>query len=209
MKYLFATTNKAKIRRYATKLIENGIEILTLDELNITSDVDETGNNPMENAIIKATAYNKLSNVPTIAMDDGLYLDNVPNEIQPGTHIRRINGKRLNDGEIIEYYTSLVNNYGTDGELRGYFKKGIAIANGDDIYTFEYKTDRIFTNQQSKIIDDGYPLASIQIVQPFGKFKSELTEEEENIVMSTEQKDILRFIFDTVDAIEGKNAYLP
>ena len=209
MKYLFAKKNKAKIRRYATKLIENGIEILTLDELNITSDVDETGNNPMENAIIKATAYNKLSNVPTIAMDDGLYLDNVPNEIQPGTHIRRINGKRLNDGEIIEYYTSLVNNYGTDGELRGYFKKGIAIANGDDIYTFEYKTDRIFTNQQSKIIDDGYPLASIQIVQPFGKFKSELTEEEENIVMSTEQKDILRFIFDTVDAIEGKNAYLP
>ena len=29
-------------------------------------------------------------------------------------------------------------------------------------------TDRKFTNQQSKILDEGYPFAFIQIVQPFG-----------------------------------------
>ena len=202
MKYLFATTNKAKIRRYGTRLIENGIEILTLDDLNIDVDINENGNNPIENAIIKATAYNKMSNMVTIAMDDGLFLYNVPDEVQPGTHVRRVNGKRLDDKEMIEHYISLVNKYGTNGELLGYFTKGVAIVNGDDIYKFEHKSDRKFTNKQSKIIDEGYPLASIQIVQPFGKFKSELTKEEESLVMNIEQKNILSFILDTINTIE-------
>ena len=208
MKYLFATTNKAKIRRYGKRLIENGIEILTLNDLNMNIiDIDENGKSPIENAIIKATIYYKKSNIPTIAMDDGLYLYNVPNKIQPGTHVRRVNGKRLNDEEMIEHYIDLVNKYGTNGKLLGYFQKGVAIVNGDDVYTFEHKSDREFINKQSQIIDEGYPLASIQIVQPFGKFKSELTYEEEIIAMSIEQKNIVSFILDTINTIEEKPNY--
>ena len=52
MKYLFATTNKAKIKYYANRLQENGIDIVTLEDLNITIDVEETGNDPVENALI-------------------------------------------------------------------------------------------------------------------------------------------------------------
>ena len=54
MKYLFATTNKAKIRYYVTKLRERGIEVITLEDLNMACDVDETGKDPVENAVIKA-----------------------------------------------------------------------------------------------------------------------------------------------------------
>lgn len=115
MKYLLATTNKAKIRYYGTKLKECGIEIVTLNELNIDCDIDEIGKNPIENAIIKASAYNKLSGMPTIALDDGLFLEGVPNDIQPGTHVRRVNNRRLNDIEMIEYYIDLVNKYGENG----------------------------------------------------------------------------------------------
>ena len=203
MKYLFATTNKAKIKRYGTMLKEKGIEILTLEDFNLEVDVDESGNNPIENAIIKATEYNKISNMITIAMDDGLFLDNVPNEIQPGTHVRRVNGKRLNDNEMIKHYISLVNRYGEDGKLNGFFIKGVAIVNGDNIYKFAYKTPRTFSNKQSKIINEGYPLASIQIVQPFGKFKTELNDEEEKIVMNEEKNSIVGFIIETINVIEG------
>ena len=202
MKYLFATTNEAKIRRYGKKLAEAGIELATLKDLNIDVDVEENGNNPVENAIIKATEYNKISGLNTIAMDDGLFFYNVPDKIQPGTHVRRINDKRLNDKEMIEHYISLVNKYGEKGELLGYFNKGVAIVTEKDTYTFEYKSDRRFTNKQSKIIDKGYPLASIQIVQQFGKFKSELTPEEEKIAINIEQKNILNFILDTIEKIE-------
>ena len=172
MKYLLATTNKAKIRRYEAMLQKEGIEIETLETLKINKEVEETGKSPVENAVIKATEYSKISKMPTIAIDDGLYLENVPEENQPGTHVRRVNGKRLNDKEMIEHYISLVNKYGKNGELLGYFKKGVAIVNENQIYQYECKTDRKFTNHQSNKIDEGYPLASIQIVQPFGKFKS-------------------------------------
>lgn len=202
MKYLLATTNKAKIRYYGTKLKEKGLDIVTLNDLNIEIDVDETGKNPIENAVIKATEYNKLSNIPTIALDEGLFLDGVPDEIQPGTHVRRVNGRRLDDNEMIDYYTSLVNQYGVNGKLRGYFLKGVAIVNGNDIFTFEYKANREFTSKKSEIIDEGYPLASIQIIESVGKFKSELTEEEEKNTMDVEQKDIFDFILNTITSME-------
>ena len=70
MKYLLATKNKAKIKYYGTKLREKGIDVVTLSDLNIDDDIDETGKNPTENAIIKATAYNDLSEIPTIALDE-------------------------------------------------------------------------------------------------------------------------------------------
>ena len=205
MKYLLATTNKAKIRRYATRLIEKGIDIITLNDLNINIDVDENGKNPIENAIIKATAYNKATNIITIAMDDGLFLNNVPDELQPGTHVRRVNGKRLNDKEMIDHYISLVNKYGTNGELTGYFKKGVAVVDGDNTYTFEHKGNRKFTNKQRSVIDEGYPLASIQIIESLGKFKSELTKEEEEKVTENERKEICDFIENTINKLEQNN----
>lgn len=202
MKYLLATTNKAKIRYYGAKLKERGIEIVTLKDLNIECDVDETGENPIENAVIKASAYHKLSGMPTIALDEGLFLEGVPDNIQPGTHVRRVNGKRLNDIEMIEYYIDLVNKYGENGTLKGYFLKGVAIVNQNNTYTFNYKANRCFTNKQSEVIDEGYPLASIQIISSLNKFKSELTEEEEKITMDIEQKDIFEFILNTISTIE-------
>ena len=205
MKYLLATTNKAKIRRYGTRLIEKGINIVTLNDLKVDIDVDENGKNPTENAVIKAQEYNKATNMITIAMDDGLFFNNVPDEIQPGTHVRRVNGKRLNDKEMIEHYISLVNKYGTNGELTGYFKKGIAVVDGKDIYTFEHKSSRKFTNKQSNIIDEGYPLASIQMVEQFGKFKSELTKEEEEIIIQNEKSEVCDFIINTIKMIEKNN----
>lgn len=47
MKFLLATTNKAKIKYYGTKLKEHGVELVTLDDLNINCDIDETGKNPI------------------------------------------------------------------------------------------------------------------------------------------------------------------
>ena len=38
------------------------------------------------------------------------YFDNVPDEIQPGVHVRTINGKYLSDEEMLAYYTNCVYN---------------------------------------------------------------------------------------------------
>lgn len=202
MKILFATTNKAKVRYYASKLKEEGIDVVTLQDLNIILDVEEDGLNPMENAVIKAKAYAEHSGLPTIALDDGLFLENVPSKIQPGTNVRRINEKRLNDQEMIEYYTRLVNQYGVDGRLNGYFLKGVAFVFQENVIQFQKKMPRCFTNQRSHIVDEGYPLASIQIIPQVNKFKSELTREEEEMTMDIEQGEIFKFMLDSIHSLK-------
>ena len=59
MKVLFATTNPAKIRRYASKLEEAGIDVITLKDINLKLDVKETGKNAIENAYINRYAAQK------------------------------------------------------------------------------------------------------------------------------------------------------
>ena len=73
MKVLFATTNPAKIRKYAEKLQEKNIEVLTLKDLNINLHVEENGKNSLENAEIKARAYYEASKIITISMDCSLF----------------------------------------------------------------------------------------------------------------------------------------
>lgn len=206
MKILLATTNDAKIKYYGSRLKEKGINLITLKDLDIDVDVDETGNNPIENAVIKAKAYYEISKIPTIAIDDGLFFENLKEEMQPGTHVRRVNGERLNDSEMIEHYINLVNQYGTSGKLNGYFLKGVAVVDKEHTYTFDFKSKRYFTNRQSEFLDKGYPLDSIQIVPPFNKFKCELTKEEEEETLGIEKQEIFGFLLRAIEKIEKENS---
>lgn len=43
-------------------------------------------------------------------MDNSLFIEDIDEVYQPGTHVRRVHGKRLSDEEMIEYYTGLVKN---------------------------------------------------------------------------------------------------
>jgi len=97
MELLLATKNKAKKKHYGELLKNQGIKLLSLEDINVKIEVDESGNNPIQNAILKATAYFKETNIPTLALDEGLFFDNIPDEIQPGVHVRRVNGKRTGD----------------------------------------------------------------------------------------------------------------
>ena len=104
MEVLFATNNPAKIKIYADKLEQNGIELKTLLDLKVPDNVEENGKNSIENAIIKAKGYYEFTKVPTIGMDNSLFIEDIDEVDQPGTHVRRVHGKRLSDEEMIEYY---------------------------------------------------------------------------------------------------------
>lgn len=78
--------------------------------------------------------------IEIIIIDDALFLENIPEKFQPRTNVRRVNGKRLTNEEMIEYYKDLVNKYGEKGNLYGYFQKGIAIVTDDIVKSFETKS---------------------------------------------------------------------
>ena len=59
MKVLLGTTNPSKVKRFS-KLLENyNIEFITLKDLEIKDEPDETGKTPEENAICKARYFGK------------------------------------------------------------------------------------------------------------------------------------------------------
>ena len=85
---LFATGNETKSKRFSKGLHDRGIEVLTLKDINANVEVEENGKNAIENALIKARAYAKIVNIPVFAMDDNLFIDNIPEEKQPGMFVR-------------------------------------------------------------------------------------------------------------------------
>ena len=116
MKLLYGTGNPAKLSAMKDRLQNLGIELVGLNDLKaqgmIIPEVSEDGNTPLENARQKAKAYYEAFRMPVFSCDSGLYFDNVPDEVQPGVHVRHVNGKCLSDEEMREYYGGLVKQYG-------------------------------------------------------------------------------------------------
>ena len=179
MKVLFATTNPAKVRKYKEALKEKGIELITLKDLELNLHVEETGKNCMENALIKAKTYYEATGITSIGMDNSLFIEELPEEKQPGTHVRRVNGKELSDEEMIEYYTGLVKEYG--GKLTAKWVYGMVIYSGDCVKEHTWsKSHFYFVDTASNKRNPGYPLDSIAIIPEFNKYLVELTDEEKH-----------------------------
>ena len=179
MKVLFATTNPAKVKKYASKLQEKGIEVLTIKDINLNLNVDETGKDAIENAFLKAKAYFEATGITTIGMDNNLFIEELPKEKQPGTHVRRVDGKELTDEEMIQYYTNLVKENG--GRLTAKWVYGIVIFNGKEPKKYTWAKDHFyFVDKPCDKRTPGYPLDSISIMPEYNKYFTELTQEEKN-----------------------------
>lgn len=195
---LFATSNQSKVNRFYDKLLENNIKLLSLKDLDIDLNVEENGNTAIENALIKARAYYNETKLIVMAMDDTLYLERVPDNLQPGMYVRRVNGKRLSDDEMIEYYSSLADKYGDNGKITARWVYGMAIINNDKEYTYTWsKEDFYITNTKSNKIDPGYPLNSISINKKLNKYFTDITLEDQRNIQEDET-NVIDFIIKSI-----------
>ena len=199
MKVLFATTNPAKVRKYKAELEKRGIELLTLKDLDFELKIDENGKNAIENARIKSKTYYDATKIPTIGMDNNLFIEELSDEEQPGTHVRRINGKELNDDEMIEYYTNLVKNNG--GKLTAKWVYGMVIYTDKGYHEHSWNKDHFyFIDKPSTKINPGYPLDSISIIPEFNKYLVELNDEEKEQYKKNDNiNDVIEFITHSIE----------
>lgn len=194
-KVLFATGNESKVKRFQKGLLAKDIKIVTLNDIDTKNiEVVENGKNAIENALIKARAYAKIQNIPVFAMDDNLYIDGIPENRQPGMYVRRVNGKRLNDEEMIEYYSSLAHTYGKNGKLTCRWVYGIAVINNgiESTYTWS-KGDFYIVDKPSNKINPGYPLNTISINKKLNKYFTHMTEDDKNKIKE-EENDVIEFL---------------
>ena len=197
-KILFATGNSTKAKRFSEGLLKKGIEVITLADIDVDIDIEENGNTAIENALIKARAYYEATGITTFAMDDTLYLENVPAEKQPGMYVRRVGGKRLSDDEMIEHYSSLVREYGIDGKLIARWVYGMAvICDGKEAtYTWN-KNDFYLVDKPCEIRQDGYPLNTISKNIKLDKYFTDITAEDQ-ILIAEDESHVVEFISNNV-----------
>lgn len=101
---LIATHNRGKLRelRELTELMGDiPYELVSLGDLGIHHDVEETGSTFEENAILKAETYCELAGVMTLADDSGLEVDALGGE--PGVRSARYAGPDATDAERVEF----------------------------------------------------------------------------------------------------------
>lgn len=195
---LFATNNPTKAKRFSDGLLKKGIEVVTLNDLNLNIDVEENGKNAIENALIKARAYSDATGLPIMAMDDTLYLDNVPEDKQPGMYVRRVNGKRLTDEEMLEHYINLAKKYGDDGRLTCRWIYGMAVISDGKESTYTWsKEDFYMVDKPVDKIDPGYPLNSISINKKLNKYFTDITPEDKALIHEDET-NVVDFIANSI-----------
>ena len=94
---VIATGNKGKLREYQKLLSELPFNIVSLDDVGISLEVEETGNTFSDNAWLKALTYSKLTGMLTLSDDSGLEVDALQG--QPGVHSARYGGESLTSDE--------------------------------------------------------------------------------------------------------------
>ena len=72
LQLLIATTSAGKLREWQALLGDLPLDLVSLRELGISFDVDETGSTFAQNAVLKVEAYGRASGLLTLAEDSGL-----------------------------------------------------------------------------------------------------------------------------------------
>ena len=92
-KLLVATHNQGKVTEFAEMLADLAIEWLSLDDVGVTEDVEETGSTFRENSVLKSRTYALETGLITLADDSGLEVDALQGA--PGVYTARYGGPGL------------------------------------------------------------------------------------------------------------------
>ena len=174
MRLLYGTGNPAKLDVMRRRLEGMHLEILGLKDMDREAPpVPEEGRTPLENARQKALAYYRFYGMPVFSCDSGLYFDGVPQEVQPGVHVRTVGGRYLSDEEMVAYYGRLASTY---GDLTARYHNAICLVLDEDHIieamdeSLESLPFLLTAKPHSWIRKEGFPLDSMSVQIRTGKY---------------------------------------
>ena len=178
---LIATGNKGKLKEFKNFFSELSLEIISLKDLNITDEVEETGKTYRENSQKKAIYFAKLSGLPTIADDGGIEIAALNN--QPGIKTKRWLGRKASDKELVNHMI-MVSKALPENNRKGFFKAVVSLAlPSGKVYSAKGEVEGIIAKEPYLKFLKGYPFRSFFFLPKIGKYyhEDELTKEEEKI----------------------------
>ena len=175
-KLLVATRNAGKLRELSALLHDAAFDLVSLDDVGVAEEVEETGATLEENAELKATTYARLSGLLTLADDSGLEVEALGGE--PGPLSSRYAGRGASDADRIAFLLSKLENV-SEEDRNARFRCIIAVARPAGAAALYEGTC------EGRIVDrprgsNGFGYDPIFLLPGLGKTMAELADEEKN-----------------------------
>jgi XTP/dITP diphosphohydrolase len=175
MRLLLATTNQGKIKELRKILGDEGFELIGLGDW--ATEVEETGQTFVENALLKARYFHQVSGLPTIADDSGLEVEALNG--QPGVYSARYAGIGASDVDRIIKLLDEIRNV-PDEERQARFVCVAAVVWQGGERTFSGEAHGQLLRELRG--DNGFGYDPIFFYPPSGKTFAELDDEEKAAV---------------------------
>jgi len=173
---LLATTNEHKLNEFRSIFQELPFTLLSLRDVQIDLDVEETGTTFAENAILKARTYAQLAGMLALADDSGLEIDALGGA--PGIYSARFAGRETSYAERFRLILARLQDI-APAERTARFRCAIALAEPSG-YT------RVVEGVIEGLVaegprgESGFGYDPIFLVPEFGKTTAELAPAEKN-----------------------------
>lgn len=173
MELIFATHNKNKLKEVQS-LVPESIKVISLDELNMTTEIPETGHTLADNALIKARTIFNLYKKPVIADDTGLDVEALNGA--PGVRSARYAGEPSNAENNMNL---LLHNLQTTTNRAAHFKTIIAYIDSEGKeQLFEGRVDGNIIEEKRG--GEGFGYDPIFVPEGSEKTFAEMSHEEKN-----------------------------
>jgi len=173
-KLLIATNNLHKLDEYQDIFAGLPVTLSSLADEGITLDPEETGTTFEENAIIKAQAFAKVSDLPVLADDSGLEVDALDGE--PGVYSARYGNTAKNDH--VGRYQIVLNKLAAKSlpwaERTARFRCVVAIATRQDLVGTVEGTIEGYINYESRG-NNGFGYDPVFFVPEFNQTLAEMS----------------------------------
>lgn len=178
-KLLIATHNPAKLHELSELFAGLPVNLVSLSDVGITEDIEESGKTYEENSQKKALFYADKSGLPSVADDGGIEI--VALDYAPGVHSKRWLGDGKSEEELIDHMQKVADELPDDNRT-AYFKVVLSFALPDGkVASVSGEIEGIVAKKPFIQQRKGYPYRSFFFLPQLNKyyFESELTPEEQ------------------------------
>ncbi len=175
-KFIVASKNKGKLAEIKEILNDFPFEVISMEDVGISNDIDETGSTFEENALIKAKEIAKISGEISMADDSGLEVEYLNGA--PGIYSSRFAGENATDPERVAKLLKMLD--GVPFEKRkAKFVCAIAVVFPDSkeiVVTGELKGQIA----EKPVGENGFGYDPVFYVSEFGKTTAQMKPEEKH-----------------------------
>ena len=173
---VIATRNRGKLLEFRELLLPLKSEILSLADLEVDTEFEESGNTFAENARLKAIGYSRLVQFPVLADDSGLEVEALGG--RPGIFSARYGGPGASDEDRVHKLLKELESSGGERDAR--FVCSLALAQGGRLL-LESEGECRGTIAKKPRGTNGFGYDPIFLFPALGRTYAELSQAEKNV----------------------------